>query len=92
MSISVDQIKLLRELLKIEKDNNKILLEQLEVEKISAEIERDFHALEIQKYKNIANEISKEFLEYIEQHATATSDSDSDSDDDSDIDLDSFFD
>ena len=90
MSVNVDQIKLLQELLKIEKDNNKILSEQLEVEKISAQIERDFHKLEIQKYKNIAEDISKEYLEYIEQHATANSDSDSDND--IDIDLDSFFD
>jgi len=88
MPITVEQIKLLKELLKIEISKNKSLIEQLEIEKTSVQIERMFHKFDIQKYKSIAEDISKEYMEYIEQNSTDVSESDSDSD----IDLDSFFD
>ena len=87
MSITVEQIKLLKELLKIEISKNKSLIEQLDIEKASIQIERIFHKFEIQKYKSIAEDISKEYMEYIEQNSTDMSESDSDSD----IDLDNFF-
>jgi hypothetical protein len=88
MSITVDQINLLKELLKIEKSRNKSLYEQLEIEKESVQKERAFHKIEINKYKRIAEEITKEYIQHIEQNSTYMSESDSDSD----IDLDSFFD
>lgn len=88
MSITVDQITLLQELLKIEKSRTKSLKDQLHIEKTIIQIERAFHKIEINKYKNIAIDISKEYMEYMEQNPTYMNESESDSD----IDLDRFFD
>lgn len=71
------RITLLQKVLIIEQKKNTKLREQLQLEQDCCEIERILNKEEVQKYKQIAEDISKEYMLYVQEHPDDSSDSDS---------------
>lgn len=88
-------INYLKKSLDIERKKVQNLREQLELEQTSCKIERLLFKEDIEKYKKITEDISREYMLYVQNHPDDSSEEDSDTDEDSEdepIDMSCFFD
>jgi hypothetical protein len=76
-------INYLKKSLDIERKKVQNLREQLELEQTSCKIERLLFKEDIEKYKKIAEDISREYMLYVQNHPDDSSEEDSDTDEDS---------
>ena len=66
--------------LRLKQDEVNTLREELEIERICIKIERILHQKEVDKLYNTTLNISRDFMEYCENHPSDVSDSDVDDD------------
>ena len=83
-------INYLKKALECEKRKVKKLRKQLELEIDSAKIEKTLLKQEVDKFKQTAFKISKEYMLYVQEHPDSSSDEDTDTEDEY-IDMSCFF-